>query len=254
MEKELVCGKPKLKIGLPFHHCPGCHYGIIFRIICEVIDELDIEGRTILLVGGGCTSRWARYFDLDTFGGPHGPGLAIASGIKRVRPDAIIIVVQGDGEQGAIGIGSFFSAVLRAEKLTCIGLNNACFGTTGGQMAPTSLVGMKTTTTPDGRDPDNLGFPFHAPEMAAMAKGTAYAARVSVHNPAERQRAKQALKTAVQKQIDRVGFSLVEFLGACPSNWHLDPLQCLSFIDEKMMKEFPLGEFKNVDSIDYTIA
>ena len=252
MKKELIYGKPRLKIGPPFHHCPGCHYGIIFRLVCEVIEELGIEGRTIFVGGGGCSGRWARYLDVDTFGGLHGPGPAIATAIKRIRPEAVVFVMQGDGEQGAIGLGYFLSAALRAEKLTILGLNNACYGTTGGQMAPTTLLGMRTSTTPYGRDPTNDGFPFHAPEIAAMMKGTAYAARVSVHTPANRQRAKKALKTAFEKQIAGVGFSIVEFLAACPPNWHLDPVECLSFIEEKMSKEFPLGEFKNVDSIDYT--
>jgi len=252
MNKEVVCEKPQLKVGNPLHHCPGCHYGIIYRIIAELLVELGVEGRTIAVSGGGCTGRWVDYFDVDSCGGLHGPGAAIATGLKRVRPECFVFVMQGDGEQGALGLGTFMASALRAEKITVIGLNNACYGTTGGQMAPTSLIGMKTTTTPYGRDPNTQGFPFHAPEIAAQIKGTAYSARVSVHTPANRTKAKKALKIAFEKQIAGIGFSIVEFLGACPPNWHLDPLECLTFIDEQMIKEFPLGEFKNVDSIDYT--
>lgn len=253
MKKELVYGKPRLKTGPPLHHCPGCHYGIIFRLLCEVIEELGIEGRTIGLSGGGCTGRWTSYFDVDMLFVAHGPGVASGTAIKRIYPETVVFVVQGDGEQGSIGLGYFLSAVLRAEKLTIIGLNNACYGTTGGQLAPTTLLGMKTSTTPSGRDPKIDGFPFHAPELIATMKGTAYAARVSVHTPANRQRAKKALETAFNKQISGVGLSLVEFISACPPNWHLNPAECLRFIEDRMLKEYPLGEFKNVDSIDYSV-
>lgn len=249
--KELCYGSPRLRTLVPLHHCPGCQYGIILRLLCEVIAELDIEDRAIGVTGGGCSSRWVRYIDVDMVGGIHGPGPAIATAIKRVHPQAVVFAVQGDGEQGAIGLGYFMSAILRAEKLTIIALNNACFGTTGGQMAPTTLLGMKTTTTVLGRDPALTGFPLHAPELAAAMPGMAYAARVSVHTPANRQRAKAALRTAFEKQMKSVGLSLVEFLSPCPPNWQLGPLECLRFIEEKMIAEYPLGEFKNVDSIDY---
>jgi len=253
LSKQLIFGRPKLLTGPSLHHCPGCHYGIILRLLFEVLEELDIAGRAIGITGGGCTARWARYLDVDTTGGIHGPGPAIASAIKRIYPESIVFVAQGDGEQGAIGLGYFMNAALRAEKITIMGFNNACFGTTGGQLAPTTLLGMKTSTSPLGRDPQITGFPFHAPELVASIKGTAYAARVTVHNPSNYQRAKAALKTAFQKQIDGIGFSLVEFISACPPNWHLSPEDCLKFIEEKMILEFPLGDFKNVDTIDYSI-
>jgi 2-oxoglutarate ferredoxin oxidoreductase subunit beta len=222
-------------------------------LLCEVIEELDIEGRAIGITGGGCTSRWVRYIDVDMVGGIHGPGPAIATAIKRIHPEAVVFAIQGDGEQGAIGLGYFISTVLRAEKLTIISMNNACFGTTGGQMAPTTLLGMRTSTTISGRDPAVTGFPLHAPELAATMKGTAYSVRVSVHTPVNRQRAKAALKSAFQKQIEGLGLSLIEFISACPPNWQLSPTECLKFIEEKMLAEYPLGEFKNVVSIDYSI-
>ncbi len=252
--KELVCGRPKLKVPIPHHHCPGCHYGIILRLICETIEELGIEGNAIGLTGGGCSGRWVIHIDIDMSGGIHGPGTAIATAIKRIRPESLVFNVQGDGELGAIGLGSFISAALRAEKITTIFLNNGCFGTTGGQMAPTTLTGMRSATTSDGRDPALTGFPLHGAELAATIKGTAYSTRVSVHTPANRQRAKRAVRTAFQKQIERVGFSVVEFLCSCPPNWGMGPADCLKFIEEKMIAEFPLGEFKNVDSIDYSFA
>ena len=249
--KEVVCEPPRTRLqSIPIMNCPGCHYGIIIRMICEVIEELGIEDRTIGLGGGGCTGFWTMYFDLDMYGGVHGPGLAIATAIKRVHPDSIVFAAQGDGEMGAIGLGYFMAATLRGEKITTIFLNNACFGTTGGQMAPTTLLGMRTTTTTQGRDPKITGFPFHGAELAASMKGTAYSARMSVHTPANRQKAKKALKTAFEKQIAGVGFSIVEFLSACPVNWHLGPKECLDFIENQMIAEYPLGEFKNVDYIE----
>lgn len=248
--KEVVCARPKLKLPVPLHHCPGCHYGIVMRLLCEVIEELGIEGRTIGISGGGCSGRWVAHIDVDMTGGPHGPGIAIATAIKRIHPQAIVFTVQGDGELGAIGLGFFMAAMLRGERITTVYLNNACYGTTGGQMAPTTLLGMRTTTTPEGRDPQTTGFPFHGAEIAASMRGTAYSARVSVHTPLNYQRAKKALKTAFQKQIEGVGYSIVEFLAACPPNWRLSPEECLGFIEEEMLAEYPLGEFKNVDSLD----
>ncbi len=249
--KQVVCAPPKLKLPGPHHHCPGCHYGIILRLLCEVIEELGIEGQAIGITGGGCSARWVAYLDVDMAGGIHGPGVAIATAIKRIYPETIVFTIQGDGELGAIGLGSFMAALLRGEKLTTIYLNNACYGTTGGQMAPTTLLGMRTTTTPQGRDPRTTGFPFHGAELAASMRGTAYSGRVSVHTPANRQRAKKALRAAFQRQIEGVGYTLVEFLSPCPPNWQLSPSDCLTFIEEKMIAEYPLGEFKNVAQIDY---
>ncbi len=245
--KKVVCTLPKLmELPVPLPHCPGCHYGIVLRLLYEVIEELGIEGKAIGVVGGGCSTRWMDYIRLDMVGGVHGPGLAIATAIKRVHPQAVVFAVQGDGELGAIGLGYFMAALLRGERLTTLYLNNACYGLTGGHMAPTTLLGMRTPTTPQGRDLQSTGYPFHGAEIAASMKGTAYSARVSVHTPAHRQRAKKALKIAFEKQMEGAGFSLVEFLAACPPNWHLDPVGCLNFIEEKMIAEYPLGDFKKI--------
>lgn len=250
--KKVVSPCPGVvRLPKPLPHCPGCHYGIILRLLGEVLEELDIAGKAIGVAGGGCSTRWMEYLEIDTTGAIHGPGIAVATGIKRVHPEAVVFTFQGDGEIGAIGLGAFVAAMMRGERITTLYLNNACYGLTGGHMAPTTLLGMRTPTTPQGRDPYTTGFPFHGAELAAGIKGTAYAARVSVHTPAQRQQAKKALTRALTKQIQGVGFGLVEFLSACPPNWHLDPVECLNFIQEKMIAEYPLGEFKNVDRLDY---
>ena len=249
---EKIYGTPKLKVALPAStFCPGCHYGIINRIICEVLEELGIEERAVGLAGVGCGfAGFTLNLDIDMTSCPHGRAPAMATAMKRIFPEMVVFTVQGDGDLGAIGLGCFMNAVLRAEKLTTIFLNNANYGTTGGQMAPTTLLGQRTTTTPGGRDPKLTGYPFHGAELAASMKGVAYAARCTVHTPTNFQQAKKAVKIAFQKQIDGIGYGFVEFLSACPPNWGLGPRECLKFISERMIAEYPLGEFKNVDSID----
>ncbi|MDY6834556.1 MAG: thiamine pyrophosphate-dependent enzyme [Chloroflexota bacterium] len=250
--KERVVGAPKLRMPLPFEFfCPGCHYGIITRLICEVIEELGIEDRAIGLAGVGCSfGPIPMYITVDFTSCPHGRAPAMATAMKRIHPDAIVFTVQGDGDLGAIGLGCYMNALLRGEKLTTVFLNNACYGTTGGQMAPTTIWGQKTTTTPEGRSPKTEGFPLHAAELTANMPGVAYSARCTVHTPANFRQAKKSLLTAFGKQIDGVGYSFVEFLSACPANWALRPVDCLNYITEKMVVEYPLGEFKNVDTIE----
>jgi 2-oxoglutarate ferredoxin oxidoreductase subunit beta len=248
-KKKLVCGKPDLRTGFPSMYCPGCHYGIIARVICEVLEEMNLAGRAIGFAGVGCSFGGAPIsIGIDWASCPHGRAPAMATAAKRIHPDALVFTLQGDGDLGAIGLGCYLSAVLRNETLTTIFLNNAGYGQTGGQMAPTTLLGMKTTTTQEGRKKED-GFPFHGAEMAAHMKATAYSARVSVHTPANFKKAKKALKTAFQKQVDGAGYSFVEFLSACPSVWGMSPVEAVDYIKEHMTKEFELGEFKNVDSI-----
>ncbi len=249
--REKVVGKPTLRTTGQGSYCPGCHYGIITRLICEVIEELDIAGRTVGLAGVGCSyGSKPSQIEVDFCACPHGRAPAMATAMKRINPDNIIFTVQGDGDLGAIGLGCFMNALLRGEMLTTIFLNNAGYGMTGGQMAPTTLPGMKTTTTPGGRDPLVTGFPFHGAEMVASMKGVAYSARVTVHTPANYRKAKKALALAFQKQIDGIGYGFIEFLSACPSAWGFEPLECLDFIEKDMIGEYPLGEFKNVNRID----
>ena len=248
--KEKIVGRPKTKSERAILHCPGCHYGIIIRLLCEVLEELGIDDRTVLLGGVGCSYGWPLQLDLDGTGCPHGRAPAMATALKRIHKDSIVITCQGDGDLGAIGLGCFMNALQRAERLTTVFLNNAGYGMTGGQMAPTTLLDQVTTTTPRGREPEVAGYPLHVAELAAQLKGVVYSARVTVHTPANRQRAKKALKTALQKQIDGIGYSVVEFLSACPASWRMPPLECLKFINDKMLAEYPLGEFKNVDKIE----
>ena len=251
IKEKRVVGRPNLRLPTLGMYCPGCHYGIITRIICEVIDELGIDGRAIGLAGVGCSFGGAPMtIDIDWTSCPHGRAPAMATAIKRINPDAIVLTVQGDGDLGAIGLGCFMNALARGEKLTTIFLNNAVYGTTGGQMAPTTLLGMETTTSPEGRNIETAGYPLHIPELAATMKGVAYSARWTVHNPANFQKARKSLKTAFQKQIDGIGYGIVEFISACPPGWKRTPLECLDFISEKMLEEYPIGEFKNIDSIE----
>ncbi len=174
----------------------------------------------------------------------------MATALKRLHPDAVLITCQGDGDLAAIGLGAFLNALQRGEKLTTILLNNAGYGTTGGQMAPTTLLGQVTTTSPMGRDPETMGYPIHVAELVTQFKGLVYSARVTVHTPANFRRAKKAMKTALEKQINGVGYSFVEFISACPPNWKLTPVECQTFLSEKMLAEYPLGVFKDVDKIE----
>ena len=246
MNKKVVCKKPEFRM-LPIGFCAGCHYGIIYRLIDEVLEEMDLKGNAILIGGGGCSTLGAMAMNIDSFGGPHGPGTAIASALCRVNTKALIFAVQGDGEQGAIGLGNFVAAAARGENITVITMNNACYGMTGGQLAPTTLLGMITPTTPAGRDKKDTGAPMHGPELVAPLEGVAYAARGTVHSFANRQKSKKMLKTAFQIQQKRLGFGVLEFLSACPTNWKLKSVDCIKFIEEKMLPEFPLGEFKNIE-------
>ncbi len=248
-QKVLVCGTPELRTGFPSTYCPGCHYGIIARVICEVLEEMDVAGKTIGFAGVGCSFGGGPLsIGIDWASCPHGRAPAMAGAAKRVHPDALVFTLQGDGDLGAIGLGCFLSAVLRNENLTTIFLNNAGYGQTGGQLAPTTLMGMKTTTTQEGRTSAE-GFPFHGAELAAHMRSMAYSARVSVHTPGAFKKAKKALATAFQKQLDGAGYSFVEFLSACPSVWGMTPVESVEYIREQMTKEFELGEYKNVDSI-----
>ena len=248
--KEKITIRPKSKSAVPIVHCPGCNYGSIIRILCECIDELGIQGNTIILGGVGCSYGWPIEFETDGASCPHGRATDMATALKRLHPDAIVITCQGDGDLAAIGLGAFMNALQRAELLTTIFLNNAGYGMTGGQMAPTTLLGQVTTTTPEGRDPKIAGYPIHVAEIAAMFRGVAYSARVSVHTPANFQHARRAVKTALEKQINGVGYGFVEFVSACPSSWRMTPTECKDFISEKMLAEYPLGVFKDVDKIE----
>lgn len=250
MLKETVAARPRLWDRLKgFSHCAGCHHPTIAGLICRVVEEMEIEGNVICLTGVGCGFPNFTGFEFDGGCVPHGRAPDVATGIKRAllgRP--IVLAVMGDGDCIAIGAESLINTAGRAEKVTVVMVNNGNYGTTGGQLAPTTLMEQVTTTTPGGRRPDT-GYPIHVPELLATIKGVAYAARGSVNSPPNYQRAKQYLKKALQKQIDGVGFSFVELLSACPPDWHMTPLESLKWIEERMIPEFPLGEYKDVERI-----
>ncbi len=249
-DKILVGGIPKLKPRPLFNkHCPGCGHPLVERIVGDIIEELDIENRVVTISSAGCSSSFCvRVATTDGFLGPHGRSCDIATAMKAIYPENLVYTVQGDGDCIAIGAEGTINAAARAEPITVIMVNNAGDGTTGGQMAPTTLVGQVTTTTPQGRSTQN-GFPVHVAEMLATMKGVVYSARGSVHTPAQYQKTQRYIKTAFQKQLDHKGFSFVEILSMCPPDWHMTPIDSLKFIEEKMVPEFPLGVFKDAEGV-----
>jgi 2-oxoglutarate ferredoxin oxidoreductase subunit beta len=239
-----VFTRPRSLKDIPTHYCPGCTHGIVHRLVAEVIDELEIFDRTIGVAPVGCSVFAYNYFDCDMFQASHGRAPAVATGIKRVLPDRVVFTYQGDGDLAAIGTGEIVHAAARGEKFTVIFINNAIYAMTGGQMAPTTLLGQKTTTTPYGRDKEVNGYPVKVAEMLSVLDGTAYAARVSVHDPAHVVKAKKAIKRAFEVQLANLGFSIVEVLSACPTNWGLPPAEALKWLAENMIPYYPLGEHK----------
>ncbi len=250
--KKKIAGKPSLLTPKVegFAYCPGCQEVLAARVIAEVIEELKMEGNTVGVFGIGCSSFLILRLDIDAIIGPHGRPPDIATGIKRVYPENLVFSIEGDGGLISIGGESLLGVLTRAEKITVIMLNNAVYGTTGGQMAPTSLIGQVTSTSPKGREVSESGFPVHAAEMIATFKGVAFSARGAFISPATYKKTKGYIKTAFQKQMANIGLTYVEILSACPANWHLSPVDSLKWIEENMIAEFPLGEFKNVDKIE----
>jgi len=241
---EAVFERSKTLTRASTHYCPGCGHGIIHRLVAEVIDELGIREKTVIIAPVGCAVLLYNYFDLDAFEAAHGRAPAIATGCKRVHPEAIVFTYQGDGDLAAIGTAEIVHAAARGEKITAIFVNNAIYGMTAGQMAPTTLIGQITTTTPAGRNPEKAGYPIRVCEMLATLEGSAYIARVSVSSPKNVVQAKRAIKKAFEIQIKGLGFSLVEVLSQCPTNWHMTSAESIKWVDEKMASYFPLGEFK----------
>jgi len=256
MAKEIVAEKPVLLRGEPWMDilwdlfCPGCQIPMVARVIAESFEELGIGDKAIMVGAVGCTGILIASFNIDRVSPAHGRGPDVATALKRIHPETTVFTVQGDGDCIAIGAGPFLGALTRGEKITIIMVNNTNFGTTGGQLGPTTLLGQVTTTTPRGREPSSEGYPVHTAELAATFKGVAYSARGSLHTPAEFRRTKKYVKTAFQRQLDGVGLSFVEIITACPVNWHLTPVKALEWIGEEVIREFPLGEFKNVTSIE----
>ena len=229
---------------VPTHYCAGCGHGIAHRLVCQAIDELGIRERIIAVAPVGCAVLAYDYWDFDCTEAAHGRALAVATAIKRVRPDNIVFTYQGDGDLAAIGTSETIHAANRGENLTVIFINNAVYGMTGGQMAPTTLPGQKTATTPFGRDVASQGYPLKISELVAQLPAVKYVERVSLISPLEVIKAQKAVKTAFQNQIDHVGFSLVEMLSPCPTYWGKSPQASMEWIKDTMSKEFPVGRIK----------
>jgi 2-oxoglutarate ferredoxin oxidoreductase subunit beta len=226
------------------HYCPGCTHGITHRIIAEVLDELGIRENTIGVAPVGCSVFAYNYFNCDFVEAPHGRAPAMATGVKRVLPERTVFTYQGDGDLASIGMAEIVHAAARGENITVIFINNAIYGMTGGQMAPTTLPGMKTTSSPLGRDVELTGFPIRMSEILSNLDGAGYIVRRSMHKPSEIRKAKKAIKTAFNVQQQGLGFAMVEILSTCPTNWKLTPQESMDFIKDHMVPVYPLGDYK----------
>ena len=242
---SIVFKKPKSLTDAPLHYCPGCTHGIIHRLVAEAIDNLGIEGKTIGVAPVGCAVMAYDYFACDMAEAAHGRAPAVATGIKRANPENIVFTYQGDGDLASIGTAETVHAAARNENITIIFVNNAIYGMTGGQMAPTSLPGQVTQTSPYGRDVNHCGYPVKICELLSQLDGPEYLERVTVNNPKNIRNAKKAIKKAFQNQMEGKGFSLVEVVSTCPTNWGMTPQKALEWIDEKMLPYYPLGVYKD---------
>ena len=242
----VVFDKPHALTDAPLHYCPGCTHGIIHRLVAEAIDEFGIEGKTIGIAPVGCSVMAYNYFACDMVQAAHGRAPAVATGVKRANPDNIVFTYQGDGDLASIGMAETVHAATRGENITIIFVNNAIYGMTDGQMAPTSLPGQVTQTSPYGRDTSTAGYPIRVCEMLAQLDGAAYLERVAVNNVKNVRKAKAAIKKAFENQINGVGFSLIEVVSTCPTNWGLTPEAALQFVEEKMIPYYPLGVYKDI--------
>ena len=241
----IVYEKSKMLTDAPLHYCPGCTHGIIHKLVAESLQELDVGGKAVGVAPVGCAVMAYNYFACDMVEAPHGRAPAIATGLKRALPDGVIFTYQGDGDLAAIGTAETVHAATRGENITVIFVNNAIYGMTGGQMAPTTLPGQVTQTTPYGRDVTVSGFPVRVCEMLSTLSGVAYAERVSVDTVPNIRKAKAAIKKAFETQMAKKGFSIVEVLSTCPTNWGLTPLEALEWLRKNMMPYYPLGVYQD---------
>lgn len=225
--------------------CPGCMHSTAIKLIGEVLDEMQLVARASCVLGIGCCGLHMDYMAYDNTTAPHGRACAVATGIKRASPDSLVFTYQGDGDFAAIGLAESMSAANRGENFTVIFVNNGIYGMTGGQMAPTTLLGMKASTAPSGRQIEEHGYPMHMCEILDQLTAPAYLVRTSCNNPQNINKTKQAIKKAFQNQLDGKGFSMVEIITSCPTGWGLDALKSLDFIEEKMIQEFPLGTIRD---------
>jgi 2-oxoglutarate ferredoxin oxidoreductase subunit beta len=243
MNGKVAFKRPESLTKKEFSYCPGCLHGVAHRLIAETLDELELSDNTIMVAPVGCSVFAYEFFNVDGTVAPHGRATAVATGIKRSLPDRIVFTYQGDGDLAAIGTAETIHTANRGEKITTIFINNAIYGMTGGQMAPTSLIGMKTTTSPYGRNADSEGYPIHVCELLQNLKGVAYLERVSLLTPRDIIAAKKSIKKAFTAQIKGLGYSLVEIVSTCPTNWGLSPVESLEWAKQKMLPEFPVKVF-----------
>jgi 2-oxoglutarate/2-oxoacid ferredoxin oxidoreductase subunit beta len=248
-EMSLVYAYPESLQQVHTHYCPGCSHGAIHRLVAEVLDELDIREQTIIVAPVGCAVFAYDYFNMDGCEAAHGRAPAMATGLKRVMPERVICTYQGDGDLAAIGTNEIIHAAARGECITVIFVNNTVYGMTGGQMAPTTLPGQVTSSSPRGRSVATQGHPLHVPEMLAGMPGVAYAVRRSMHSPAEIRKTKKAIRLAFETQLNGLGLAIVEILASCPTNWNLNPVSALDFIRDQVIPVFPLGDFKITEGV-----
>lgn len=241
---ETVYIRPVSMANVPTHYCPGCTHGVAHRLIAEVLDEMNIREKVIGVAPVGCSVFAYNYFDCDFVEAAHGRAPAMATGIKRVLPDRYVFTYQGDGDLASIGMSEIMHAAGRGENITVIFINNAIYGMTGGQMAPTTLPGQKTTSSPNGRDVEQMGFPLKMAEVLAKMDGSGYIVRRSLHDPKNIRLSKKAIRLAFETQKNGLGFSMVELLSTCPTNWGLTPWDALKWLEDRMIPVYPLEDFK----------
>jgi 2-oxoglutarate ferredoxin oxidoreductase subunit beta len=244
MTEQVIYSRPESLTGAVTHYCPGCTHGVAHRLVAEVVDEMKLRERTVGVASVGCSVFAYNYFNFDFVQSPHGRAPAMATGIKRVLPDRVVLTYQGDGDMVSIGTAEIVHAAARGENITVIFINNANYGMTGGQMAPTTLPGQKTTSSPHGRDVETMGYPIRASELLSTLDGAGYVARRSLHDPKNIRLAKKAIRMAFETQVRGLGFSMVELLSICPTNWGLTPAQSLKWLEERMVPFYPLGDYK----------
>ena len=242
---SVIFEKTSLLTDKQFHYCPGCNHGIIHRLVAEVLDELKLDGNVVGVAPVGCSVFAYDYFNCDMFEAAHGRAPAVATGIKRAKPDSVVFTYQGDGDLASIGTAEIVHAAHRGEKIVTVFVNNAIYGMTGGQMAPTTLVGQKTTTSPNGRDADWCGSPIRMSEMLSTLEGAYYIERVALDSPAHINQAKAAIKKALKYQREGKGFTMVEVLSTCPTNWSMSPTESMDWLRDNMIPYYPLGVFKD---------
>ena len=248
MEK-LIYTKSKALTDVPTHYCPGCTHGVIHKLVAECLEELGITGNTIGVAPVGCAVLAYKYFNCDMYEAAHGRAPAVATGIKRSTPEKFVFTYQGDGDLASIGSGEIVQAAHRGEKISTIFVNNAIYGMTGGQMAPTTLIGQKTTTSPTGRQVDWSGRPIRIAEMLATIDGAKFVERVAVNTPANIRKAKKAIKRCFEIQLEGKGFGIVEVLSSCPTNWGFPPAEALKWLEDNMIPYYPLGNLRNGEDL-----